>query len=686
MANDYTGLLSGSNWGGIEVSAKPTIVTFSFPITAPAYNASITDVNLTPAALASFQAFSPAEQTLARQALAEWGDNSGLIFIEVSPGQGDINFQKLNFTGTGYAGSGGIAYHAFGNWQFSSYPYFTSDLDAAGDVFMNSTVPVVYGTLLHEIGHSLGLKHPTEVWTDYAANPPVVHNVWSVNDPNLTIMAEGPGGNGHLKPVDIQAIQSIYGTQAQDGSQVASWSWDAANQRLTQSGFATDDAIRGSSVADSINGNNGNDKLFGLNANDTLSGGSGNDLIDGGPGNDSLYGGAGDDMFFVDAASDKVFENANEGYDSVIATISYTLPVNVELLQFWGTVKATGKGNDLANTIYGNDAGDKLSGLGGNDYIVSGIGADNIDGGTGVDSMYGGLGNDTYAVDNGSDVIGEAASAGTDLVNASVTHILGDNLENLTLTGTAAIDGTGNALANSIKGNAAANHLFGGDGADKINGGAGADTMTGGNGSDSYTVDNLGDRVVETGTDGTDIVSSSVTFTLATAVEKLTLTGTLAIDGTGNSAANTLTGNGAANALFGLDGKDTLSGGSGDDRLSGGALSDQLTGGTGNDTFIFDTAPVSGSLDTIKDFKTAQDHIALAKAAFSAFAAEPLGTLASSQFIVGTAATSSTQHLIYNGSTGALYYDDDGSGSHAQIQIALLSGHPLISASDILLI
>ena len=94
MANTYTGLLSGSNWSGIEVYGKPTIVTYSFPTlaTKPAYLASLSDPNLTPAALATYQGFTAAEQTLARAALAEWGNTSGLIFLEVAAGQGDIQF------------------------------------------------------------------------------------------------------------------------------------------------------------------------------------------------------------------------------------------------------------------------------------------------------------------------------------------------------------------------------------------------------------------------------------------------------------------------------------------------------------------------------------------------------------------------------------------------------------------
>ncbi len=396
MANDWTALLSGSYWSGIEVTAKPTIVTFSFPTTAPGYDAAINDPNLTPAALASFTAFTASEQQMARDALAEWGSASGLTFIEVAPGQGDINFQKLDFTGTGYAGAGGIAYRPFGDWNFATSPYFSSDLDSAGDVFMNSATPLVYGTILHEIGHALGLKHPTEPWTDFASNPPVVHDVWTVDDPSLTIMSQLPGGTGHLTAVDIQAIQSIYGTNAQDGTQVASWSWDAAHQTLTQTGYATADAIRGSSVTDIIFGQDGDDKLFGLNGNDVLYGGAGNDLLDGGPGNDKLVGGLGDDTYLITGKGDKITEAANAGTDTVYSAVSYTLAANVEILSFLGSAKVTGTGNALANQMYAGGGVAILKGMAGDDYMVGSAGKDQLTGGAGADVMWGGTGADQF--------------------------------------------------------------------------------------------------------------------------------------------------------------------------------------------------------------------------------------------------------------------------------------------------
>ena len=135
---------------------------------------------------------------------------------------------------------------------------------------------------------------------------------------------------------------------------------------------------------------------------------------------------------------------------------------------------------------------------------------------------------------------------------------LGANLENLTLTGSGAIAGTGNAVANVLKGNSGANTLTGLDGNDTLDGGAGADSLRGGNGDDTCVVDNAGDVVVEAAGAGTDLVKSFVTATLAANVELLTLTGIGAINGTGNSLADWLQGNSAANTLAAGDGQDLL--------------------------------------------------------------------------------------------------------------------------------
>ena len=141
-----------------------------------------------------------------------------------------------------------------------------------------------------------------------------------------------------------------------------------------------------------------------------------------------------------------------------------------------------------------------------------------LNSGVGIDTLIGGLGNDSYTVDNGGDIVTETSTLATeiDTVNSSVTYTLSANVERLTLTGTANIDGTGNTLANTLTGNTGNNILDGGDGNDSLNGGVGIDTLIGGLGNDTYTVDNVGDIVTETSTLATEIdtVNSSVTYSL----------------------------------------------------------------------------------------------------------------------------------------------------------------------------
>jgi Ca2+-binding RTX toxin-like protein len=298
---------------------------------------------------------------------------------------------------------------------------------------------------------------------------------------------------------------------------------------------------------------------FGNAEANEIIGNAANNVLDGGAGGDYLFGSAGDDTYRVDSSSDWVEELAGEGLDTVEASVTWTLGANLENLKLIGTAAINGTGNSLDNQITGNDANNTLTGGGGNDLL---------DGGLGNDTMVGGAGNDTYLVGSSGDVVTESSNAGTDRVESSATFTLGNNVENLTLTGTTAINGTGNTLANILIGNGAANVL---------NGGSGADTMTGGDGDDTYVVDNAGDVVVEALAGGTDTAQSSVAHTLGANVEHLVLTGSSAINGTGNALDNMLTGNSGNNAL---------TGGAGNDWLDGGAGTDTMIGGTGDDTYV----------------------------------------------------------------------------------------------------
>ena len=304
--------------------------------------------------------------------------------------------------------------------------------------------------------------------------------------------------------------------------------------------------------------------------------------------------------------------------------------------------------------------------------------------------MLGGLGNDSYFVENPKDVVLEKPNQGTDTVSSRLTYTLPVNVENLILTGTAAVNGTGNILNNIITGNNAANQLNGDAGNDTLKGGAGddtltgwsgADTMLGGLGNDIYLVENAGDVVTENINQGTDIVSSRLTYTLPINVENLTLTGTSAVNGTGNGQNNVITGNTAANQLNGGAGNDTLNGGAGNDVLDGGIGTNTLTGGTGNDIFKLTTP---GHIDTITDYNIANDTIQLENAVFTALTTT--GTLAAGQFRIGTQALDANDFVIYNNVTGTLLYDANGNGVGAAVQIATIGVALAMTNADIVVI
>jgi len=358
------------------------------------------------------------------------------------------------------------------------------------------------------------------------------------------------------EPFPINAVtegdqQAVSVATLADGSLVFSWFSLAGNVAAIESrilsfngwedvGTANAETMTGTAIGDTLNGLGGNDVLVGL---------GGDDVLNGGAGADTMTGGAGNDVYVVDQAGDVVNEAAGQGSaDEVrtsLATFSLASHGAIEGLRFTGTGNATLTGNGLANAIAG------------------GGGADRIDGGTSADHMAGGLGNDTYLVDNVADAVTEQADGGTDTVLASVNYTLGDHVETLRLTG-AALNGTGNAGANTIVGTAGANRL---------NGGAGADSLQGGLGNDRYIVDDLGDKVIEKADEGIDLVEASVSFSLVGQfVEKLTLTGTAAIDATGNGLANLITGNSQANVI------------------NGGAGADEMIGRKGDDVYVVDNA------------------------------------------------------------------------------------------------
>jgi hypothetical protein len=319
-----------------------------------------------------------------------------------------------------------------------------------------------------------------------------------------------------------------------------------------------------------------------------------------------------------------------------------------------GTLKSANIYVDRKNSIVGGTQNGRaytgtLTGTSQNDFIVGSFGNDSVTGGAGNDQIYTGPGNDTL---NGG--------AGDDI-------------------------------------------LDGGDGDDVLNGGTGSDLMIGGKGNDTYIVDNVGDRINETSTLATEIdaVQSSITYSLGSNLENLTLTGSAITNGTGNTLNNVLSGNSANNILNGDAGDDILNGfagndvlisGAGNDILNGGSGNDSLTGGAGADRFLYDTNAIFSTaalgVDTITDFVVASDKIVLDKTTFRA-----LTSLAGNGFSVSSefarvstdaAAATSNARIVYNGSTGNLFYNQNGSASGFGTggQFARLTANPLITASD----
>jgi Ca2+-binding RTX toxin-like protein len=193
--------------------------------------------------------------------------------------------------------------------------------------------------------------------------------------------------------------------------------------------------------------------------------------------------------------------------------------------------------------------------------------------------------------------------------------------------------------------------------------GGAADYLAGVGGNDTYVVEHAGDVVDESvaGSGGTDTVQSALNIDLTDTthfkgqLENITLTGTGAVNAIGNSLGNVITGNGASNSL---------------------------TGNGGADYFVFSSTPSPGNIDTITDFTAVDDTIALNHLVFAALAT---GTLAGADFTT-SAPINASQHIIYNATTGALSYDDDGNGAHAAVQFATLTGHPAITNADFLVV
>jgi serralysin len=559
----------------------------------------------------NFTPFTAAQRSAAREGMQHWDDALAVKFVETHSSNADINFGNLTSAPTTQAYANlpaAVLYSpAWANDQLK---------EQAGDVWISASQASnfrldegSYGfkTLMHEVGHAIGLSHPGA----YNAAPGVSitygpNAEYAQDTRAYTIMSyfdgfEQPGvqhNNFNTHTLAYSAtplIHDIYAAQKMYGADMTTRTGDTTYGFNSNAGREAFDFNLTPAPIIAIWDAGGNDTI-------DASGYATKQLIDLTPGSLSSIGGVTADTApsFEQVNANRAAANypamSRAAYDANIAAIVANpefgrMTDNVGIA--YGVTIENAIGGSGADTIIGNAANNGLFGNAGADFLSGKEGNDTLDGGAGADTLSGGDGDDIYVVDQAGDVLIEEENKGKDTVRSAISFTLAAAFENLILTGSA-VAGTGNAAANEITGNAMANQLFGeagddrlfgGEGDDTLDGGAGADTMAGGAGDDRYLVNDLGDLVTEADGQGMDRVESSISYTLTAHVENLTLTGA-AVTGTGNALNNVITGNAANNRLFGGEGDDQLFGGAGDDLLDGGAGADTLVGGAGADTLL----------------------------------------------------------------------------------------------------
>jgi Ca2+-binding RTX toxin-like protein len=603
VVNDYTALMSGNYWYAGPPAGRAVVLTYSFSATPEQAIAIRGDTSGL-----GFQPFDEAARVATRQALALWSAVSGVTFLEMTGGEGDLTFGIYNLAtlgagdaaGTGGYPSSGAFIGAGGKLQV-----YSGELTAGGDIHIDgdyratTTETDLLHVLLHEIGHTLGLKHPHE-------DDPTL----GIDNGNLTVMSYQLPRNTVLGPYDITAIQAIYGTPT-GAQRLETWSWNATTETYTASIPGDGRYLRGTSAKDIVTALGSGVAVVTMQGDDIINIGSGAAEVNAGSGRDvinvamefrqdramSFGGNASFAYLFNDGSVLQQYHGVEElnftngSYDFAGSRFVFTLPApDAPVFREWWV--------DGAGTL-----------------SIAGTAA------PGSEVRFSGVTGAATAAADGSWTMALPAHAGFQTLSAianrqgqdSATAAFGMRYE-----GTA--EGNNPGVFDAPRG-----LLSGGGGDDHLFGGAGDDLLLGGAGSDTAHIDALqaqtrvgvaGDTMVLRGPQGMDTLlgMEQVWFstggpitvaTLSAGAEPLMsrlygglpkhfladpytggLAG-LAYQFAGDGLAETVTGTSTNDLMEMGGGADTVNGGAGHDRLAGGAGDDTVDGGEGTDTAVF---------------------------------------------------------------------------------------------------